>query len=145
MSVQTILVGVDGSAGSRAALTWATDLAADLRAKLVLLHVFEPLAHLAELAPGADLRAARGRATASVRGPMCEDLRARGLEYETLVREGEPAQVIVEAADEVGADLIVVGARAMGAVKGLLLGSTSSRLARLTPRPVVIVHAPELP
>ena len=77
MSVRRILVGVDESEGSCAALAWATELAQDLGARLVLLHVFEPLAHLAELAPGSDLRAARDRAAAALRGPMCAGVRRR--------------------------------------------------------------------
>jgi nucleotide-binding universal stress UspA family protein len=142
MSVRTILVGVDDSLGSRAALAWAGALALDLGARVVAVHAFEPLAHVQDLAPGVDLRALRERETAKVAGPLCADLRARGIPHETLVREGDPATVLVDVADSIAADLLVVGARRQGNLRGLLLGSTSSRLAHLTRRPVVIVHAP---
>lgn len=143
MSVQTILVGVDDTPGSRTALSWAADLAADLGARLMLVHVFEPLAHLAELSPGVDLRALREKVTEKYQGPYCADLRQRGLDHHVRVLEGEPASVLVDAAEAAGADLIVVGARRQSRVRSLLLGSTSSSLAQLTPRPVVIIHAPE--
>jgi nucleotide-binding universal stress UspA family protein len=142
VSVRTILVGVDPSPGSRAALEWAAELAADLGARVVLVHAYEPLAHVGELAPGVDLRALREQARRELEGPLCEPLRARGLEHEARVQEGNPASVLVDAAEAVEADLVVVGARRQSRLKGLLLGSTSSRLAQLTPRPVVIIHAP---
>jgi nucleotide-binding universal stress UspA family protein len=140
LSVHKILVGVDDSEGSRRALQWAADLAADLKAKLVVAHVFEPLAHLGELAPGADLRALRERTAQTVEEIVCRPLRERGLAYETRVLEGLPAEALADAADLVQADLIVVGARRRGLLKGLVLGSTSRELAQLTPRPVTIIH-----
>ena len=142
MSLRTILVGMDDSEGSRAALAWASDLAGALGAKVVLVHAFEPLAHLEELAPGVDLRALRDRESARIRGPVCADLEARGIAHEALVEEGDPSGVLVDVAESVGADLLVVGARRRPAWKSLLLGSTSSKLARLTRVPVVIIHAP---
>ena len=142
MTVKTILVGVDDSPGSLGALLWAADLAEPLRARLVLLHVFEPLAHVAELAPGKDLRALREETERKLRGEPCEELRRRGIAHELIVREGLPLDVLVEAADEVDADLIVVGARRLTRLRSLVLGSTSSRLAQRTPRPVLVRHEP---
>lgn len=140
MTVKTILVGVDDSPGSLGALRWAAELAEPLRARLVLLHVFEPLAHVGELAPGKDLRALRDEVERSLRGEPCESLRRRGIAHELLVREGLPLDVLVETADEVGADLVVVGARRLTRLQSLVLGSTSSRLAQRTRRPVVVLH-----
>ena len=142
MSVKTILVGLDDSPGSLEALRWAADLAAPLGARLVLLHVFEPLAHVGELAPGTDLETLRERTENTLRGAPCEDLRRRGIAHELWVREGLPIDVLVDVADEVEADLIVVGARRMGRLQAIVLGSTSSRLVHRTARPVVVLHGP---
>lgn len=142
MSVKTILVGLDDSPGSLDALRWAADLAAPLGARLVLLHVFEPLAHVGELAPGTDLKTLRERTADTLRGTPCEDLRRRGIAHELLVREGLPVDALVDVADEVDADLIVVGARRIGRLQAILLGSTSSRLVHRTARPVVVLHGP---
>jgi nucleotide-binding universal stress UspA family protein len=140
VSVRTILVGVDDSPGSLAALRWAADLAGPLRASLVLLHVYEPLAHVDELQPGVDLRMLRERTEASLQAVCAAQLQGRGVEHRLMVREGMPLDVLVDVADEVSADLIVVGARRLGRVEALLLGSTSSRLAQRTRRPVVVLH-----
>ena len=140
MSVRTILVGVDDTPGSLGALAWAAGLAAPLAARLVLLHVFEPLAHVGELAPGTDLAALRERAVRTLKGAPSQDLSKRGIEHSVLVREGMPLDVLVQVADEVDADLIVVGARRLGLLEALVLGSTSSRLAQRTRRPVVVIH-----
>jgi nucleotide-binding universal stress UspA family protein len=142
MTVKTILVGVDDTPGSLAALRWAAELAEPLRARVVLLHVFEPLAHVGKLAPGTDLVALRERTATALRGAPCDDLRRRGIEHELLVREGLPIDVLVDTADEIAADLIVVGARRLGRLQALVLGSTSSRLAQRTARPVVVLHGP---
>ena len=141
MSVRTILVGVDDSPGSLAALRWAAELAGPLRARLVLLHVFEPLAHVHALAPGMDLKSLRERVVATLESACDRELSGRGVEHRLMVREGLPLDVLVQVADEVSADLIVVGARRLGRVEALLLGSTSSRLAQRTRRPVVVLHA----
>jgi len=140
VSVRTILVGVDDSPGSLAALRWAAGLAGPLRASLVLLHVYEPLAHVDELQPGVDLRMLRERTEAALQGVCTAELQGRGVEHRLVVREGMPLDVLVDVADEVSADLIVVGARRLGRMEALLLGSTSSRLAQRTRRPVVVLH-----
>ena len=140
MSVRTILVGVDDSEGSREALRWAADLAADLKASLVVIYVFEPLAHLGEEPATGDLRVLRDRAKRVLEDDITRPLRERGLPFTARLVEGMPAQALVDAADEADADLLVVGARRQGRLKDLLLGSTSRELAQLTPRPVAIVH-----
>lgn len=145
MSVRTILVGVDDSAGSREALRWAADLGADLGARLVVAHVFEPLEHLAEVDPRTDLRALRERAAKVVEEEVCKPVRQRGVPYAVRVLEGLPAQALADAGEEAQADLIVVGARRRGRVKDLLLGSTSRSITHLTTRPVAIIHLPRAP
>ena len=141
MSVRTILVGVDDSEGSRGALRWAADLAADLKAHIVVAHVFEPLAHLGET-PKADLRALRDRTRGLIEEEVCRPLRERDIAYSVRILEGTPAEALVDAADEVQADLLVVASRRLGRVKELLLGSTSKTLLQLTRRPVAIIHPP---
>ena len=143
VSVRTILVGVDDSPGSMTALRWAADLAAPLRASLVLLHVFEPLAHVQDLTPGMDLKALRERIATTIQSACAGELQGRDVEHRLMVREGLPLDVLAHVADEVSADLIVVGARRLGRMEALLLGSTSSRLSQRTRRPVVVLHAGE--
>jgi nucleotide-binding universal stress UspA family protein len=66
-------------------------------------------------------------------------LGARWRDVQTRVRAGDPREEITRAAEEWGADLVVVGARGLGAVKGFLLGSVSSAIAHRAPCSVLVV------
>lgn len=140
MTIERILVGVDDSEGSRKALSWAADLAAALGARIVVAHVFEPLAHLAEVTPESDLRGLRERVSRELESELCAPLVARGIPHEARLVEGHPASALADLAEEVRADLIVVASRRQPQLRGLLLGSTSSKLAGLTRLPVVLIH-----
>ena len=65
-----------------------------------------------------------------------------GVRMHTELRDGNPVQVLLAVADEVDADLIVVGSRGFGGFPDLLLGSTSTQLAQHSRRPVLIVPMP---
>ena len=54
---------------------------------------------------------------------------------------GQPAAAIVETAEERGTDLVVVGARGLGLLGRLFLGSVSDRVAHQAPCPVLVVKA----
>jgi nucleotide-binding universal stress UspA family protein len=72
-------------------------------------------------------------------------LTAAGLEAEAIVRTGYPGREIVETARTMSADLVVLGSRGRGGVKGLLLGSVSRRVAATAPCSVLVVPAPRRP
>lgn len=72
--------------------------------------------------------------------PMAEELSQRGVTVTTDVREGEDAaEVILDAAEDSGADLVVIGARGRGRMRDLI-GSTGTKVMRLCPRPVLLVR-----
>lgn len=58
---------------------------------------------------------------------------------QTCARSGDPARDVLEEAQAVGADLIVVGTRGLGGLKGLLMGSVSSKISHLATVPTVTV------
>ena len=62
---------------------------------------------------------------------------------ETLIRPGSPADEIVDAAKELGADMIVIGSRGWGEIRSVLLGSVSERVMHLAHCPVLIVRPTE--
>ena len=142
MTIATILVGIDDSEGSKQALLWSADLAKSLGAKVVAVEVFEPLAHLAEMAPGSDLKSLRQLATGRLEQVLSAPLRERGIPYVTRMLEGNPAAALADAAEAERADLVVVGARRLSRLQGMVLGSTSLRLPTLSHCPVAIVPAP---
>ena len=68
-----------------------------------------------------------------------EIAKARGVKAETMLVRGHPARAILDAAKAKGTDLIVVGSRGLGGVKGLLLGSVSNAVVQNSKVPVMVV------
>jgi nucleotide-binding universal stress UspA family protein len=139
---KTIVVGVDGSPGSRTALTWAAAEAADHGADLVVLNVWEHMV----LPPAGNVSVPeRGLPDPSQRA--AEDLvevikEELGEEppvlVQPLVKQGRPAKVLIE--ESANADLLVVGKRGHGGFAGLVLGSVSQHVAAYAKCPVTVVR-----
>jgi nucleotide-binding universal stress UspA family protein len=138
-----IVVGVDGSPGSRRALEWAATEARIRGLPLRLVSAWYPPASLYGGLGWAGLDAeviAGLRELADQRlDKVCEDAAAilDGLQVERVVVEDLAAHALIEAAAD--ADLLVVGTRGHGGFVGLLLGSVSQECAHHTPCPIVIV------
>lgn len=66
-------------------------------------------------------------------------LDAAGRFHTTHMHVGQPAEVIARLAEELGCDLIVMGAHGMGALAGLVMGSVATRILHLAPCPVLLV------
>ncbi len=138
-----VVVGIDGSSNSRAAAQWAARLAGALGAEVVAVHA---LGLLERLEPGSEPEPAEGHLTeieSLFANDWCAPLAEAGVKHRREMRYGPPVQVILEVADTENADLVVVGSRGLGGPSALLLGSTSSRLANSSRRPVVIVPLPK--
>ncbi len=135
MSFSRIVVGTDGSVDAAFAVTRAADLAEAVHGELVVVSAVGLLAN--ETSPG-DHELLRAQLehewTASARRP--------GLAMRTMLRDGNPVSVLLAVADEVNADVIVVGSRGFGGFPELLLGSTSTQLAQHAQRAVLIVPRP---
>jgi nucleotide-binding universal stress UspA family protein len=63
-----------------------------------------------------------------------------GVEVDTVVLSGSPAEALAEAAAAPDIDLVVLGSRGRGAVARVLLGSVSDRLVHISPKPVLVVR-----
>ncbi|GAA4307024.1 universal stress protein [Klenkia terrae] len=144
-----VVVGVDGSEGSRAALVAALAEAARRGAEVVALAAFEMVDHWVDLstvgAPGRDevrWQVQRG-VDDLVADALCEHQAVTVGPVpvvRTLVVEGPPAQVLVREATDLDAVLLVVGSRGRGELRGLLLGSIALACAARAPGPVLVVH-----
>jgi nucleotide-binding universal stress UspA family protein len=66
-------------------------------------------------------------------------LDARGVRAQRLLRDGPAVPILLAVADEVDADLIVLGSRGLGGYPDQLLGSTSTQVAQSSRRPVAII------
>jgi nucleotide-binding universal stress UspA family protein len=145
-----ILVAVDFSPGSEAAMRWAVDTAADLRAPLQVLHVVHDPAD----APGYYRNAPEGRIEAleeaagdmlvefvdAARSELPRMSELRDLESSVVV--GLPVTRILEVAERSGARMIVMGGQGRTRLSDRLLGSKVERVARLASTPVTIVKQP---
>ena len=139
---KTILVGVDGSPGSRTALTWAAAEAADHGADLVVLTVWErpllPPMGSGEV-PEGPVPDAGQSATEELVKVIKEEL---GEDPPVLVqprnKHGNPAKVLIEQSAD--ADLLVVGSRGHGGFRGLVLGSVSQHVAAYAKCPVAVIR-----
>jgi Universal stress protein UspA and related nucleotide-binding proteins len=133
-----IVVGVDGSAGSKLALQWAQRLARTEQASIDIVAAWEYPNTLGWAAvpdgytPKDDLEKAVSQVVDEAFGPE------RPSHLQIAIREGHPAKVLLDAS--AGALLLVVGSRGHGGFAGLLLGSVSARVAELATCPVLVVH-----
>lgn len=137
MEIERILVGVDGSEGAHAAVTWAAVLARATGAEVVAVHAVGMLERLG----GATVpsRSHLDEVRALLEGPWCAPLADAGVRWRAVLRDGNAVQVALAAAAEEGADLIVVGSRRLGGSSPLLLGSTSTQIAQEARCPVTVV------
>jgi nucleotide-binding universal stress UspA family protein len=142
--MNSIVVGIDGSPHSKAALLWALDEAKLRGATLRVVHAWSlPAVTAAQgFAPVFDaelLDVLRQDAEDLVERALAEvDAEKAGVQIERELVHGPPAQALVEAAED--ADLLVTGSHGRGGFAGLLLGSVSQQAAHHAACPVVIVR-----
>ena len=141
MAIRRIVVGLDGSEHSRRAASWAASLATDVDAEVVGVHALGLLHQTATGVVASDLH--RDEIAAELEDAWCAPFRDASARYRAELREGSPVTSLLALADDVDADLLVVGSRGVGGFPGLLLGSTSTQIAQHARRPVVIVPGPE--
>jgi nucleotide-binding universal stress UspA family protein len=137
--IESIVVGVDGSDLSLAAVKWASELAEQVGARLTVVHAFEPLALLGKVKPPVDFPALKKEAQERLRDEWCAAPTELGVDHDCRLVEDRPAHALVAVAEEVDADLVVAGTRGQGGVKGLVMGSVAMELPHIAPCAVVII------
>jgi nucleotide-binding universal stress UspA family protein len=143
--VVVIIVGVDGSDQSRAALEWAARearLRNDAIRVVCAWHVEAAYGVMGFVPPITSEMFERSART--IVANMLETLAdaLRGITVERSVVQGPAAEKLVEAVDDANAELLVVGSHGHGAVLTMLLGSVSLRTVHLASCPVVVVRTP---
>ena len=132
-----VVVGVDGSASGLRAVAWAAPRAAEMGAVLrILVAWLPPTPMIPVLVDGHQVGSVRAHEYAQRAEQEASEL-APELAIETEVIEIPPIQALMNASRN--ADLLVVGRRGLGGLRGLLLGSVSQHCAEHAQCPVVII------
>ncbi|HUZ87940.1 MAG TPA: universal stress protein [Candidatus Baltobacterales bacterium] len=140
--IKQIVVGVDGSDHSKAALDWVIRMAKGMGSEVTAVYGIDVPIYFPQPygIPVQFDEEWRKEIKAEFEDKWCLPLKNAGLSYRTVIRDGRPATVISAVAEEEGADLIVVGRRGRGGAAELLLGSVSHELALHARRPVLLIE-----
>jgi nucleotide-binding universal stress UspA family protein len=141
-----MVVGTDGSETASEAVRQATELAQQLGAKVHVVSAYEPISE-------GRLREERQQVPSDLQwmvnpredvdqtlSAAAQGLRDAGVEVATHAREGDPADAILDVAEEENADLIVVGNKGMTGAKRFLLGSVPNKVSHHAPCSVMIIR-----
>ncbi len=141
----SIVVGIDASDTAAEAVRQATVLARSVGARIELVSAYEPVtdARLREsiampedlhwiINPREDVEVTLEAAAARIR--------EAGVDVEVFARQGDPADAILDVAEERGSDLIVVGNKGMTGAKRFLLGSVPNKVSHHAPCSVLIIR-----
>jgi nucleotide-binding universal stress UspA family protein len=142
----SLVVGTDGSETAGEAVRQTAVLAQRLDARVHLVSAYEPV-------PDSRLREERQQVPEDLQWMVnpredvnatlesaAKDLEEAGVKVETHAREGDPADAILDVAEEQGADLIVVGNKGMTGAKRFLLGSVPNKVSHHAPCSVMIIR-----
>src|SRR4029450_6946494 len=129
-TMRKILIATDGSPAALQAVELGLELAEEQHAQPIFGHVAPPAA-----VPHESAEADRSSLDEAV---LVAD--ERGIDAQTKLLAGDPAREIVAYADQIDADLIVVGSRGLGTIGSALLGSVSHKLLHEAKRPVMVVR-----
>jgi nucleotide-binding universal stress UspA family protein len=144
--IGSIVVGTDGSDTAAEAVRQATELASAVGARIYIVCAYEAV-------PESRLRSERLEVPQDLQWmvnpradveKLLEDeadaVRVAGVTVETLAREGDPADAILDVAEQRDADLIVVGNKGMTGAKRFLLGSVPNKVSHHAPCSVLIIR-----
>lgn len=137
---KTILLAVDGSEHSKRATEIAASLAHIMRADLWIVSAFEPVPGYLGEPVWQHALAETMRAAEEVLNEAMKLVGEIPGEISTEVLEGPAAEAILQVAETRHPDLIVMGTRGLGRLKGLLLGSQSQKVLQYAPCPVLVVR-----
>jgi nucleotide-binding universal stress UspA family protein len=137
---RTLVLGYDGSAGSKAALEKTIELAQLEGAKIVVVFAYEiPAAYGGETG---DYRRAVRELAEQKAAEAVERIKAEGVEHEVELVPERPVQGLVDVAEKLGASMIVVGTNGEHPIKGVVLGSVPHKLLYVSHVPVLVVPEP---
>jgi nucleotide-binding universal stress UspA family protein len=146
MAIKQILIPVDFSDASLRALEYAKEFAAPFRAELILLYVVEPIyyatpADLYATSPNLSLLIDEQRRSGKAQLARLEaKLRKAKRKVRAVLKTGSPAQVIVDTAKRLKADMVIMATHGRTGLAHVVLGSVAERVVRAAHCPVLTVR-----
>ena len=144
LHVKCILVPTDFSPGVESALRWASGLSAAFGAKLEIVHVLDlSMSGVAGLPSELAAVSAMGQLVDQLREESKAEMAKVGARYpqaKTRIREGSPRTGVLDAARELGADLIVMGTHGRTGLAHIFFGSVAEYVVRQSLIPVLTVR-----
>lgn len=142
-SIRHIVVGVDGSEHSAAALSWTIGLAKAVGADVIAVFAnsypdFNFSSYFPAPQPNPDPHW-MAEMTRLLEDDWCAPLRQAGITHRAVIEDGRASEVILDVADRVDADIVVVGRHGRGGLGELLLGSVSHEVSQHCKRPVLLI------
>ena len=138
-----VLLATDGSENANAAAKFLSSFRMQEGSEIVVLHVIQRKSSRIPRSGSAQQALEQIRQLMHENAEKLIEDTKRNLSTEakitTTVKEGDPAEEIIETASEVDADMIVVGSKGLGAIKQFLLGSVSQRVSRYSSKSVMLV------
>jgi len=142
MTLERIVVGVDGSGGGLHALQWVIPLATAVGAEVLVVRAYDPVEELmgtAERMEFDELRAAANERLAEWGAPLTE----AGVSWRPMLVDGDSAHdVLIDTAVANGADLIVIGNVGLTGWRDRIIGSVAARVLKHSTVPVTVVPQP---
>jgi nucleotide-binding universal stress UspA family protein len=133
-----ILVPVDFTPSSEAAIAVASNFTAMHGAEMVLLHIVEPVAPMAEFFADGDMMEKKRVYSMKMLDKLVEQHQG-GLPVSRMLMEGKPYKEILKASEEIGAEMIIMGTWGSHAVESGMIGSNVNKVVRSATIPVVTV------
>lgn len=144
--VKKILCPIDFSEHSMEALENAVELAQNLDAKLVLVHVISPIPVVPTPSHPSEFNITSYRemleeSSTKTMDTIINDNIPGDLECQKVIRSGDPAQEIDQVAKDENVDLLVISTHGRSGLKHLLFGSVAEKIIRHTPCPVLTIKS----
>jgi nucleotide-binding universal stress UspA family protein len=139
-----ILVPTDFTEVSDHALDWAVEMASRLGASITLMHAYElPIVGIpdATLVASAEMATRLADASRQALDKTLDRHKGSGVPITAVLRTGVPWEEINQVADEIHADLVVIGTHGRKGIARALLGSTAEKVVRSNHHAVATIHA----
>ena len=140
---KVLVVGVDGSDQARRAAEMAAAMARRTGAVLHLMTVVRPPEGWWGIVASPPTSTALGKTLMDARKEILDALLAtidlEGVEHEVVEDIGDPARMLVDYADKMAADYLIVGKRGAGLIERIVVGSVANRVVHDAPCPVIVV------